>query len=80
MTMPEPTSLLMRQFLAWVADRPRTYYEAMEAWRSNCPRLAVWEDALAEDLVRVHQGEVALTPRGKALLGLTQLPEGGGES
>jgi hypothetical protein len=66
--MPEPTSLLMRQFLAWVAERPRTYEEAMEAWRSNCPRLSVWEDALADDLIQTHQGEVALTPRGKSIL------------
>ena len=36
---------LTEQFLAWVADRPRTYAEAMEAWRSSCPRLSIWEDA-----------------------------------
>ena len=33
-------STLTEQFLAWVADRPRTYAEAMEAWRSTCPRLS----------------------------------------
>jgi hypothetical protein len=72
--MPESTSLLTLEFLAWVASRRRTYAEAMEAWRSNCPRHAVWEDALADGLVRFEGGatlqeyEVVLTPRGKAVL------------
>ena len=33
--MPEPVSLLMREFLTWVGDRPRTYAEATEAWRQS---------------------------------------------
>jgi len=70
----EPVSLLMVQFLDWVASRPRTYAEAMDAWRTSCPRLSVWEDALVAGLVQVHAGrpgqpgEVALTPRGRATL------------
>jgi hypothetical protein len=72
--MPEPVGPLTLQFLAWVAARPRTYAEAMEAWRSSCPRFTVWEDALLDGLVRVESGgtlrqsEVALTPRGRAVL------------
>lgn len=71
--MPEPVSLLMRQFLTWVATRPRSYAEAMDAWRSSCPRLTVWEDALLDGLIRVERGaapqpEVTLTPRGWAAL------------
>jgi len=49
--MSESASLIMTQFLAWVADRPRTYTQTMEAWRSTCPRLSVWEDASIEGLV-----------------------------
>jgi hypothetical protein len=72
--MPEPLSLLMREFLTWVSSRPRTYAEAMEAWRSHCPRHTVWEDALIDGLVRIEggapvwQSEVTLTPRGRAAL------------
>jgi hypothetical protein len=72
--MPEPVSLLLLEFLAWVADRRRTYAEAMDAWRSTCPRHTVWEDALADRLISVEvgdaprQSEVALTARGRALL------------
>jgi len=28
------------QFLAWVAGRPRTYADTMEAGRTSCPRLS----------------------------------------
>lgn len=30
-------SPLTRDFLAWIASTPRSYSEAMEAWRSSCP-------------------------------------------
>ena len=49
--MQEPASLIVPQFLTWVADRPRSYAETMEAWRSTCPRLSVWEDAILDGLV-----------------------------
>ena len=51
--MSDSPSLIMIQFLSWVADRPRSYAEAMDAWRTSCPRLSVWEDAVIEDLVRL---------------------------
>lgn len=69
--MPESSSLIMVQFLTWVADRPRTYPETMEAWRSTCPRLSVWEDAVIDGLVRLDSGNgraVTLTARGRAML------------
>jgi hypothetical protein len=69
--MPDSPSLIMIQFLSWVADRPRSYVEAMEAWRTSCPRLSVWEDAVIGNLVRL-EGDggraVRLTERGAALL------------
>ena len=45
---------LIRQLVGWAAERPRTYAEAMEAWRSSCPALTIWEDALAEGLIAVE--------------------------
>jgi hypothetical protein len=65
---------LMEQFLTWVSGAPRTYGEAMEAWRTNCPRMTVWEDAVSDGLVRVErggsmkEGRVVLTARGQAAL------------
>ena len=72
--MPDTPSLLMLEFLAWISDRRRTYADAMEAWRSTCPRHSVWEDALVEGLVQIstdgeaHRSEVTLTPHGQAVL------------
>ncbi len=66
--------LLMLEFLAWIADRPRTYGEAMEAWQSHCPRHTIWEDAMINGYIaidrrdEVRDPEVTLTARGAALL------------
>jgi hypothetical protein len=62
------TDLLMIQFLGWVAERPRTYADVMEAWRTSCPRQSVWEDAQADGLVAVGPHTVTLTARGEAAL------------
>jgi hypothetical protein len=56
------------QLLAWIAERDRTYAQTMEAWKSSCPRLTVWEDAVADRLVRVRRGTVLLTEAGTELL------------
>lgn len=60
-------------FLAWLAAEPRDYIDVMDAWRTSCPRLTVWEDAIDAGLItRTHRpGQpilVELTPRGEALL------------
>jgi len=77
--MAEPAQALIIQFLAWVGERPRCYGEAMEAWRTSCPRLTIWEDAISDGLVRIEggmkapmrQAKVVLTERGQALLAAT---------
>ena len=74
--MAEPVSLSTIQFLSWVANRPRSFAEVREAWRSTCPRLSTWEDALSDRLVRCEQSPgksaddcaVTLTGRGRSLL------------
>lgn len=66
-----PDALLL-QLLAWIAARPRLYGETMDAWRTSCPRLPVWEDAVEAGLVEIVRGresgmrnaEVRLTPSG----------------
>ncbi len=59
------------QLLDWISSRPRTYDEAIDAWRTSCPRLSVWEDALHDGLVACKAGRpatVVVTPRGRAVL------------
>jgi hypothetical protein len=67
-TVTAPT----RQLLVWITEQPRSYGETIEVWKTSCPRLAVWEDALAADLVRLDRRCVLLTAAGKELL--TTLP------
>jgi hypothetical protein len=67
--MSEPVSLIMLQFLAWVAERPRRRADVREAWRS-CPRISVWEDSVMDGLVAFDgAGVIALTARGRVALG-----------
>jgi hypothetical protein len=60
-------------FLRWLAAEPRDYVDVMDAWRTSCPRLTVWEDAIDAGLItRTHQDGgpllVSLTDAGRALL------------
>jgi hypothetical protein len=64
-TAPE---LLLRELLAWIGDAPRTYAETIEAWRSNCPRHPVLDDAFTDGLIRVANGFVVLTVAGAEAL------------
>jgi hypothetical protein len=66
---------LVLELLAWVATRSRSYGETMEAWRTSCPRMPVWEDATTNGLVTVVPSEggireyaVCLTAEGRAFL------------
>jgi hypothetical protein len=64
------TEPLILDLVAWVAARPRPYEEVIEAWRTSCPRLTVWEDAVDRGLVACVRREGALvveaTAQGRA--------------
>jgi hypothetical protein len=72
--MQNPADVLPDQFLAWIADGGRSYGEVMDAWRTSCPRLSIWEDALGDGLVQSanrpggtrEQALVTFTERGLA--------------
>jgi hypothetical protein len=70
--MSETTHSLVIDFVEWVATQPRTYAEVMEAWRTSCPRLTIWEDSIDQKLVtREHRHDVAMvtvTALGRVLL------------
>jgi len=75
------TDALTLQLLNWVAETPRTYDETMQAWRSTCPRLTIWEDAVSDGLLVVTEGQsmrdakVLLSDSGRELLqGLHEAP------
>ena len=70
---PDVITPLILDFLQWLAAEPRTYAEVMETWRTSCPRLTVWEDAVDGGYVvrrRAGGGHILVeaTPRGRDLL------------
>jgi len=46
---------LILDLLEWVALRERTYEETIDAWRTSCPRLPVWEDANDRGLIAAER-------------------------
>ena len=56
------------ELLTWVTARARTYEDVVDAWKSNCPRYAIWDDAVTAGLVRAGRTGVELTERGMAAL------------
>jgi hypothetical protein len=63
---------LIFDLVEWVAQKPRTHADMIDTWRTSCPRLTVWEDALDRGLVsRKKAGQqsiVVVTPRGLRFL------------
>jgi hypothetical protein len=70
--MTEVVEALILDLLEWVAKGERSYEEVMDAWRTSCPRLPVWEDANDRGLVTREQVKgrniVRITPSGLGLL------------
>jgi hypothetical protein len=46
---------LTLQFLGFIGEG-RFYGETLEAWRSNCPRMPIWENAVRRGLARIENG------------------------
>jgi hypothetical protein len=55
--MPDTGGPLTLELLTWVSVRPRTHAEAMEAWRTTCPRHSGSDDTLADELIEIVNGE-----------------------
>lgn len=49
--MTATNEALILDLVEWVAKQPRLYSEAIDAWRTSCPRLTIWEDCLEQGLI-----------------------------
>jgi len=71
--MNDPVEALVTDLLEWIGPRSRPYPEVLEAWRTSCPRLPVWEEANARGFID-HQhpsggpAMVSLSAAGRAHL------------
>lgn len=70
--MAETLDPLVFDFVEWVAREPRAYADVMDAWRTSCPRLTVWEDAVDRGYVSRSSGDgpaiVTVTVSGREFL------------
>jgi hypothetical protein len=51
----QTVEVLILDLLEWLSRKERCYEETMDAWRTSCPRLAVWEDANDRGLVCIEE-------------------------
>ena len=68
---------LILDLVEWIAARPRCYEDTMEAWRTSCPNLTIWEDTVDAGYVQIRPGRgmqkmVVITDRGKEFLDANQ--------
>lgn len=71
--MREELDPLVLDLVEWVARENRSYRDVLDVWRTSCPRLTVWEDAVDRGFVsRTFKGGqeavVEVTAAGRAFL------------
>ena len=70
--MTDPSDPLVLDLVEWVAREPRLYSEVIETWRTSCPRLTIWEDAVDRGYVTRRPSteglQVAITEGGEKFL------------
>lgn len=76
--MADTIEPLVADLVEWVG-RGRRYSEVMDAWKTSCPRLPIWEEANARGLLARRRGKdgtewVHLTPAGQDLIAKSPLP------
>jgi len=80
--MPDPdVSPLVLDLLEWIGPDSRPYPEVMDAWRTSCPRLPVWETADRMGYIRriadpAVGGRVAVSDAGRRFLADRRGPSG----
>jgi hypothetical protein len=57
---------LILDLLEWIGPNPRPYAEVLEAWRTSCPGLPVWEEANDRGFIARHHA-----PRGGAVVSMS---------
>ena len=65
--MADPVEALILDLVEWVAAAPRSQADVMEVWRTSCPRLPVWEEAVERGLV-ARGSVITATEAGRELL------------
>lgn len=72
--MSELDSLIL-DLLEWIGLESRPYSEVMNAWRTSCPRLTVWEDACDRGFIEHSNARVTVTALGQQFLAERRLTQ-----
>ena len=54
--MSDTVESLILDLLEWLGTNPRPYDEVLDAWRTSCPRLPVWEEANSRGFIKRQSG------------------------
>lgn len=79
--MGDPLESLILDLLEWIGPGERPYHEVMNAWRTSCPRLPIWEEAESRGFImRAHRegvgAFVSVSPSGSEHLARHRRPSG----
>lgn len=71
--MSDPVDALVIDLLEWIGPQPKPYAEVIDAWRTSCPRLPVWEEANARGYITHEHVEgsgtlISVSPIGLSIL------------
>ena len=71
--MTDPVDALVLDLLEWIGTGARPYAEVIDAWRTSCPRLPVWEEANSRGYLQHEHAAgsaamVSVTSVGRTLL------------
>lgn len=70
--MTDTVQVLVLDLLEWLTGHDRSYEETMDSWRTSCPKLQVWEEAVDRGFVAIEKGHgasgVQVTSDGLAFL------------
>ena len=71
--MTDTLEPLVLDLLEWIGPTSRPYDEVMDAWRTSCPQLTVWEEANARGFIEQchdpqHGNMVVVSARGAQYL------------
>ena len=62
--MDDEVDNLVLDLLAWLGPEPRPYTEVLDAWRTSCPRLPVWETATDRGFITRRHAAVSVSAAG----------------
>ena len=71
--MSNTVDTLVLDLLEWIGPNARPYAEVIEAWRTSCPRLPVWEEANEQGFIEQHHKPVRGTYVSVSALGAEYL-------